>query len=194
MGAPTEHWRHPWDDSNTNDEQWPYEVSFEGTDLYGEFDEYPADYQRCDTTVYIDAELTYDGGSYTSTRVQYDMAAVSQALGLSTKQMQSVGRTASSNPRFVGVDANGTIHTGTTTSTSSNTCYGHWFTAQGNVCNYDSSARIFAEFYPDKYGCYVGQYPGRLSRGQTYTVRQAIQYLHEGKRYTATMVVRLKIK
>ena len=194
MGAPTEHWRHPWDDSNTNDEQWPYEVSFEGTDLYGEFGEYPADYQRCDTTVYIDAELAYDGGSYTSTRVQYDMAAVSQALGLSTKQMQSVGRTASSNPRFVGVDANGTIHTGTTTSTSSNTCYGHWFTAQGNVCNYDSSARIFAEFYPDKYGCYVGQYPGRLSRGQTYTVRQAIQYLHDGKRYTATMVVRLKIK
>ena len=40
---------------------------------------------------------------------------------VSTKQMQSVGRTASSNPRFVGVDANGTIHTGTTTSTSSNT-------------------------------------------------------------------------
>ena len=194
MGAPTEHWRHPWDDNAQNDEQWPYEVTFEGTDLYGQFPEYPADYERRDTTVYINAELAYDGSNYTSTRVQYDMAAISQALGLSTQQLKSLGRTASSNPRFVGVDANGTIHTGTTTSTSSSTCYGHWFTAQGNVCNYDSSARIFAEFYPDKYGCYVGQYPGRLSRGQTYTVRQAIQYLHDGKRYTATMVVRLKIK
>lgn len=32
MGAPTEHWRHPWDDNVANDEQWPYQVSFEGTD------------------------------------------------------------------------------------------------------------------------------------------------------------------
>ena len=194
MGAPTEHWRHPWDDNAQNDEQWPYEVTFEGTDLYGQFPEYPADYERRDTTVYINAELAYDGSNYTSTRVQYDMAAISQALGLSTQQLKSLGRTASSNPRFVGVDANGTIHTGTTTSTSSSTCYGHWFTAQGNVCNYDSSARIFAELYPDTYNCYVGQYPGRLTRGHTYTIRQAVQYLHEGKRYTATMVVQLKIK
>lgn len=194
MGAPTEHWRHPWDDNAQNDEQWPYEVTFEGTDLYGQFPEYPADYERRDTTVYINAELAYDGSNYTSTRVQYDMAAISQALGLSTQQLKSLGRTASSNPRFVGVDANGTIHTGTTTSTSSSTCYGHWFTAQGNVCNYDSSARIFAELYPETYNCYVGQYPGRLTRGHTYTIRQAVQYLHEGKRYTATMVVQLKIK
>lgn len=194
MGAPTEHWRHPWDDNAQNDEQWPYEVTFEGTDLYGQFPEYPADYERRDTTVYINAELAYDGSNYTSTRVQYDMAAISQALGLSTQQLKSLGRTSSSNPRFVGVDANGTIHTGTTTSTSCSTCYGHWFTAQGNVCNYDSSARIFAELYPDTYNCYVGQYPGRLTRGHTYTIRQAVQYLHEGKRYTATMVVQLKIK
>ena len=193
MGAPTEHWRHPWDENTANDEQWPYQVSFENTDLYGQFGDYPDDYARCDTTVYIDAELAYSKDSYTSTRVQYDMGAVSQALGLSTKQLQSVGRTASANPRFVGVDANGAIHTGTTTSTSSNTVFGHWFNAAGNVCNYDGSARIFAEFYPDRYGCYVGQYPGRLTRGQTYTVRQAIQYQHDGKRYTATFVVRLKI-
>ena len=31
MGAPKSYWRHPWDDNATNDEQWPYQVSFEGT-------------------------------------------------------------------------------------------------------------------------------------------------------------------
>ena len=194
MGAPTAYWRHPWNDDASDDEQWPYEVRFENTNLYGHFDAYPDDYARRDTTVYIDAELEISSTAYTSVRVQYDMAAVSQALGLSTEQLKAVGRTASSNPRFVGVNANGTVTTGTTTSTSSNTCYGHWFTEGGNVCGYDSSARIFAEFYPDKYGCYVGQYPGRLVRGRTYTIRQAIQYLKDGKRYTATMVVNLKIK
>lgn len=194
MGAPTDYWRHPWDDDSSNDEQWPYEVKFENTDLYGIFGEYPDDYARRDTTVYIDAELEYSSSSYTSVRVQYDMAAVSQALGLSTAQLKAVGRTASANPRFVGVSANGSVTTGTTTSTSSNTCYGHWFTDAGKVCNYDSSARIFAEFYPDKYGCYVGQYPGRLVKGKTYTIRQAIQYLKDSKRYTAKMVVNLKVK
>lgn len=193
MGAPSTYWRHPWDDNAANDEQWPYEVKFENTNLYGEFDAYPADYQPRDTVVYIDAELAYDAYSYTSTRVQYDMAAVSQALGLSTAQMKAVGRTATSNPRFVGISSTGAITTGTTTSTSSNTCYGHWFNSSGNVCGYDSSAMIFAEFYPDKYGCYVGQYPGKLTRNKTYTIRQAIQYQKGGKWYTATMVVRLKV-
>ena len=193
MGAPTAYTRHPWDDNVSNDEQWPYEVKFENTNLYGEFDAYPDDYARRDTTVYIDAELAYDAYSYTSTRVQYDLGAVSKALGLSTAEMKSVGRTSTSNPRFVGVNANGSTYTGTTTSTSSNTCYGHWFNSAGNVCGYDSSAQIYAEFYPEKYGCYVGQYPGRLTRGNTYTIRQAIQYKKNSKWYTATMVVRLKV-
>lgn len=35
MGAPTEYWRHPWDDNNSNDEQWPFRVRFENTNLLG---------------------------------------------------------------------------------------------------------------------------------------------------------------
>lgn len=34
-GAPTEHWQHGWDDNVTNDEQWPYQVRFENTNLLG---------------------------------------------------------------------------------------------------------------------------------------------------------------
>ena len=93
-------------------------------------------------------------------------------------------------PEFTNFD----VLAGPYTSTSSSTCFGHWFNASGNVCSYDSNARIFAEFYPDKYGCYVGQYPGRLTRGKTYTIRQAIIYKHtDGKEYRATMIVNLKV-
>jgi len=35
-GAPQEHWRHAWDDNNTNDEQWPYQVQFVNTNLDGQ--------------------------------------------------------------------------------------------------------------------------------------------------------------
>lgn len=198
MGAPTTWWTHSWNDNDSDDEQWPYAVKFDGTDPYGAnrtYGEYPADYARHDTTVVIDATLAYSANSYSSVRVQYDMDAVSQALGLSTAQMQSVKVGTTNSIRFVGVNPNGSIANNTTTSTSSSTCFGHWFNASGNICGYDGNARIFAEFYPDKYGCYVGQYPGRLTRNKTYTVRQAIIYTHtDGKEYRATMQVNLNVK
>ena len=198
MGAPTEWWTHSWNDNDSDDEQWPYAVRFTGSSPYGlsrTYGEYPDDYTRHDTTVVINANLAYSASNYSSVRVQYDMDAVSQALGLSTAQMRSVKVGASNKIRFVGLSSTGAVANNTTTSTSSSTCFGHWFSQAGNVCGYDSNARIFAEFYPEKYGCYVGQYPGRLQRGNTYTVRQAIIYTHtDGKEYRATMQVNLTLK
>lgn len=191
MGAPTSHWQHVWDDDVTNDEQWPYQVKFDGTDVYGNFTDYPADYQRKDTTVYVDAELVA-ANDYSSVSVQYDMGAISQALGLSSDQLRSVGTSRSDTPCFVGVNVNGTYHYGTTTTTSNSSVFGHWFTRGGYVCEYNSSAVIFAEFNRDNYQCKIGQYPGRMVKGNTYTIRQAVRHTIGGKTYTATIVVRLK--
>lgn len=202
MGAPTEYWRHPWDDNSSNDEQWPYAVRFSGTDPLGAshtYDSFPEDYVRKDTTVVINATLARSTSQYSSVRVQYDMDAIAQALGITTAQMKAIKRNdTTSNPgdvRFAGVNVNTAVLSfNTTTSTSSATCYGHWFNAVGNVCNYDSSAYIFAEMYPESYGCYVGQYPGRLTVGKTYIIRQAIVYTHtDGKVYKAIMEVHLKV-
>ena len=197
-GAPTEHWRHPWDDGDdavvTNDEQWPYQVTFVGTNKYGYYEDYPSDYERRDTTITINCELPYDGSSYSSVQVQYDMGAVSEALGLSSVQMKKLGYTSSSNPGFAGVNANGSLSY-TMTSTSSATYFGHWFNQSGNVCGYDSNARIFAEITRDTYKVNIGQYPGKLTKGKTYTIRQAIRYkpVGETKYYKATFVVNVKI-
>ena len=198
MGAPTKWWTHSWNENVSDDEQWPYAVKFTGSDPYGAsrtYGEYSADYARHDTTVVINATLAYSGSEYSSVRVQYDMDAISQALGLSTEQLKTVKVGKSNTIRFVGVSSNGTtLKESTTTSTSSSTCFGHWFNKYGNVCGYDTNAHIFAEFYPEKYGCYVGQYPGRLTRGKTYTIRQAIIYKHtDGNEYRATMQVNLTI-
>lgn len=195
-GAPTTHWRHAWDGSSSNDEQWPYQVKFEGTNKYGYFEEYPEDYQRKDTTVYVDVDLAYDGSSYSSVVVQYDMEAASKALGLSTKQLQQVQCTSSANPGFIAINGtNSTITATTTTTTSSSTVLGHWFNASGNVCGYGNSAYIFAEFRPATFKCYVGQYPGHLRKGKTYTIKQGIRYKPTGSTqyYTVTFVVRVKV-
>ncbi len=200
-GAPTEHWRHPWDDSDATDEQWPYQVAFDNCSALGTtrtYGDYAEDYERKDTTVVLYADLAYSASQYSSVRVQYDMDAISQALGVSTAQMKAVKRNTSAGTKgtlvFAGVSKNGNKNYNTTTSTSSSTCYGHWFTTAGNVVGYDNSAAIFAEMYPDQYGCYVGQYPGRLTKGKTYIIRQAFVYTHtDSKQYTATMEVHLSV-
>lgn len=209
MGAPTKYWSHSWTSGQAsstfsgNGEQWPYAVRFTGTDPLGvsrTYGAYPDDYERKDTTVVINASLAYSSSSYSSVRVQYDMDAISQALGVSTAQMKAVKCSSTSKGvkgtiDFVGVNANGTtLRYGTTTSTSSATCFGHWFSTSGTVVGYDGSAAIYAEMYPDKYGCYVGQYPGRLTKGKTYVIRHRFIYNHtDGKKYSATMEVHLKV-
>lgn len=35
-GTPTSYWRHAWDDNDSNDEQWPYQVKFNQTNLLGQ--------------------------------------------------------------------------------------------------------------------------------------------------------------
>lgn len=199
-GAPTEHWHHPWNDDDSDDEQWPYQVTFSGCSAEGTsrtYDTYPDDYARRDTTVVINADLARSTSSYTSVQVPYDMDAVSRALGVSTEQMKAVKCNASSKGvkgtiDYVGVNANGTYRYGTTTTTSN---YGHWFTTSGNVVGYDGSAAIFSELDAAKYVSKVGQYPGRLSAGKTYVFREAFIYTHtDGKQYKATMEVHLKVK
>ncbi len=199
MGAPTVWWHHAWDDNVSNDEQWPYRVQLENTRPYGSFrtytaEDFPDDYVRRDTTIVVNAELAYNSGSYTSVRVQYDMDAISEALGVTTAQLKAIKVGTSNNPRFVGISKSGAVTNSTTTSTSSSTCLGHWFTTAGNVCGYDSSAAVFAEMYPSSYGCYVGQYPGRLRAGNTYVIRQGVVYkASDGKSYQATFEVHLSV-
>lgn len=201
MGAPTTYWTHSWNDSDADDEQWPYAVRCHGTSPLGAhrtYGEFPADYVRKDTTVVIRCNLPYSGSAYTSVNVQYDMDAISEALGLSTAQLKAVVRNTTPTQGklvFAGVNANGaTLTYNTTTTTSSNTVYGHWFNTSGNVGSYDGSAAIFAEMTPADYICKVGQYPGRLSVGRTYTIRHAFIYTdNDNRKYRATMEVRIKV-
>lgn len=203
MGAPTTYWRHPWDDSVTNDEQWPYAVKFENTDPLGacrQYGEYPEDYARKDTTVVLNANLAYSSSAYSYVTVQYDMDAISQALGVSTKQMQALKSNTKPGTKgtlvFAGVNSNGTTYTyNTTTSTSSSTVYGHWFNSSGTVVSYGNSSYIYAELTPSNFKCNIGQYPGRLTKNKTYKIRQAIVYTHtDGKQYKAVIEVHLTVK
>ncbi len=55
-GAPSVHWRHAWDDDDSNDEQWPYQVSFNNTNLYGKTNIYTSTQDVFESTIQVYAQ------------------------------------------------------------------------------------------------------------------------------------------
>ena len=195
-GAPTEHWRHPWDMDGDNlqtgldnDEQWPYQVKFENTERLGYYT-FPEDYVRKDTTVVYDIDLTYDGSGYGATAVNLDVDPICQALGVTADMIKkTASATGNGTIKFYSVSPSGVLGSNNTANG-----LGHWFNASGTVVNHGGSAYVFSEFTANSLTFAVGQYPARLRVGKTYTVRQALQYTHtDGKKYTATIVFNVTV-
>ncbi len=57
-GAPTRYWQHLWDDDDSNDEQWPYQVKFNNTNRYG-----TANLTAISSTMTTQAEITVNGNT-----------------------------------------------------------------------------------------------------------------------------------
>lgn len=187
-GAPRTHWRHPWDDDATNDEQWPYRVTFEQTNPYGEYD-FPADYTRKNCTLTYDVELPYDASGYGFVRFTLpDISPVCQALGLSAGELKSK---LGGDLVFVGVYPGGSV-----TPNSTANGYGHWFSGTGNITTYsDGGARLYSEYQSDSFAFHIGQYPGRCQPGTRYTIRQGLRYkAPNGRYYLATFVFNVTMK
>lgn len=167
-GAPSEYEQHLWDDNNTNDAKWPYEVKFSGTDLYGNisFDgsEVPA---NVDFT--FDVPFAYSAADYSGATVSLDIVKLARAFVEQPSDIKSL--LSSGKIKFVGLNANGNQYTGGYTANG----YGHWFDASGNVCVWGENARVFSEFDESSWSFSLGQYPGRCE-GQTFTIRQALVY------------------
>jgi len=95
--------------------------------------------------------------------------------------------------KFYGINSDGTLAPAATARG-----YGHWFTAAGDVCAFDSGTgganRIFSEFSESGFVFSLGQHPGRCKAGDVYKIKQALVYSPEaGKKYTATFEFNITI-
>ena len=194
--APTTYIQHKWDDNVTNDDQWPYTVEFENTNIYG------APFITSELPI-SDATITYDV-YFPKSATQYEGASISvdgdaaAALGTAFQMQasdlrQKITSWRSSGPAdgevmFYAVNSNGNI---SNTQSSANG-YGHWFSSNGNRSDY-SSGYLFSEFYPTMMTFILGQYPGRLTNGKDYTISQAFKYKLGEKTAVVTFVFNVHI-
>lgn len=190
--APREYVQHKWDENITNDDQWPYIVEFENTNI--------ADAPIIDERLPItDATITYnvnmprrtDYNTMPVTLTAEAKAALGTAFQMPAAEVAShltawsSAEPADGKMKFYAVSQS----TGNITNQSSNTnaTYGHWFSAAGERIAYGTSSYLYSDFTPATLTFDIGQYPSRLTVGKTYTIAQALKY----KRGTETALVKV---
>lgn len=194
--APAKYFQHLWDDNITNDDQWPYKVKFEETDILGHLN---IDFTRglCDTVVnyYIGFDASADSYAGTTVTIADDeAAAVGTALQMQPKEIANyivpwASTLGEGQIMFYPVSSEGLMKNLGSTANG----YGHWFNAKGNVCGWGASSYVYSEFNPSNLTFTIGQYPGHCKNGDVYTIREMLRYMKDGKYGRATIAFHIYI-
>jgi len=190
-GAPTAHWRHAWDDNETNDEQWPYQVQFDETDLSGYF--MPTEGEVRDTVMYATAYITYRENATMSTTVELNTSALSQAFKLAPNDIKGVTNSAVDTLCTFAEEPDGRRIIGTRNNL-------YCFLADGTTTDYaDTSTDItvygtYMSFFGGYYIIANGSNPD-VKPGASFPMRIGIRYKPEGsdEEYFATCIITVNI-
>jgi len=185
-GAPNTYLPHPWDDDESNDDQWPYKVKFSNTNIYGII-EFPDGAVPSDTDLTYDISFPVSGTNYSGTSVELDVVELAEAFIL---QPNEITDELGASIQFYGVESDGSLNSTTTANG-----YGHWFDANGNICNWGEEAMVFSEFNEGNFTFNIGQYPGHSQSGDTYSISQAFVYEFEpGQTVQATVTFNITLE
>lgn len=178
---------HKWDETIDKDDMWPYRFTLTGTDIGTRAKVYAEatidDREAADATLTYDITFPASASAYEGINFSVSgraAAALGTALQMQPTDIGSKlmtwnaqGPTAG-KMMFCAVGPDGSLAQSGSTANG----YGHWFNTAGNVCAY-SAGSLFSEFTPSGLSFSIGQYPGKLSAGSTYTIRQALNYQYK---------------
>ena len=200
--APKTYVQHKWTETVTNAEHWPYTIDIEGTDIGSGATVYVS--PEIDGREVSDVTLTYD--VYMPVRTDYTATAVAlsgQALAtlgtafqmdpstISSKmQAYSSGGPATGKIMFYALNPTNfsLVNRGSTANG-----YGHWFSKTGVVTEYNNGY-VYSEMNESTLTFNIGEYPNKLTNGQTITIGQALLYKSSAtKQATARIIFNIHI-
>lgn len=182
--APSVYIVHKWDENITNDDQWPYQVKFENTDVVGHIptvDLSDSSILPSDVTLNINVGFNastseYPGTVYRLTSAQ--LAAIGNALRVqpadisklltaySTSQAKNTINFVALNPK-----TNAVVNSASTANG-----YGHWFSKTGTVCGWGNDSYVYSEMDANTLAFTIGQYPNHCKNGEVYQLGQGFRY------------------
>jgi len=198
-GAPTKYTAHPWDEKELNDEQYPYKVKFENTDLLGSVVIDP-EAEPQDVTLTYNLTFPADAAAYSGTTVNLnsngDISKLSKAFALQPAVIQGSLLARGTQPTegkivFAAIQSNNSVSYNFTANG-----YGFWFDSKGDVIAWGSGndSKVFAEFAENAFEFTIGQYPGKCAKGDKFTVKEAMIYTKNAHQYKAVFVFNVTIQ
>jgi hypothetical protein len=161
-GSPQTHWKHAWDDDNSNDEHWPYQVKFENTNLLGVFNNPIHD-------ITLEYNILMDPNSdYTPTEVSLNASRIAEAFSMSP---EDIAKALGSTITYYAINPDGLLN-----ATSTANAPGHWYNQTGQTTAWGANAYVFSELNIANMVANIGQYPDRSKPGDQYTIKQALIY------------------
>lgn len=117
------------------------------------------------------SKTAYDGGT-----LEIDLDKIATTFGL-TKETLLAGIAGNSGaPNVKGFAIEGSSHDDNGTATTTNSTWGHWWDKNGDVTSWGETAYLFAEFDSEAGNFYIGQYPGKLTGGQSIKIIECLKY------------------
>lgn len=178
--APTQYFQHQWDESIYNDDQWPYILNFENTNIAGA----PIisdDIATHDVDIYYDVHFPRDTQGYSGISIPCtgsDATLVGTAFQMASSEIASRMSTYTTAGPKEGKIMFYPLHpsTGNTVRKASTANgYGHWFNASGTAIEFASGV-VYSEFTPSTMTFVLGQKPGSCAEGKTYKMGQALKF------------------
>ena len=194
VATPTDYQRQAWDDDETNDQQWPYNVKFSGTGVKGFIDIPAGNPESTDFTYDLKGlDAAYEGYEVTAIDLLAEgfMEKVAKAF-----KMQPAEILASIVPR-VGDEVTpeeGKIAIGLTqpdgsiSYACSTNAIGPWINAEGYAATW-GEGQLYYEYDGSSYNFPVGFKPGTVEAGNTYTMKPTWVYTKDGKQYKAVLKI-----
>ena len=182
LGAPNQYKANPWDEKELTDEQWPYKVKFNGTDLLGSFNiDTNADPKDAEFTYSFNCNAATEGYDLGGIDLQSngDIQKLAQAFVMQPSVLSgntlTIANGQTSNPAE-GKIAFGLLQTDGTYSYTYTANGGFYCTTEGNQGSWGNNDPIWIEYDKDAFVFKYGHKPGSSVAGKKYVVKPSLVY------------------
>lgn len=130
----------------------------------------------------VDADLIleytvedYVSSTWTSKSLEIDLAKIGELFGLTAAEVKAGINQEDGAPEITGFAIQGTNHSDYNEATTTNGAWGHWWNKDGDACKWaDGNLAFYCEWQDDYFA--VGQNPGGMAEGDTYTFYECLKY------------------
>ncbi|MBQ8988991.1 MAG: DUF4859 domain-containing protein [Prevotella sp.] len=198
VATPDTYNRHEWNDDESDDEQWPYEVSFSGTNVSGHINiDEGAEPQNVELS--LDVKCDASNGDWVLGSIDLtgngSLEKIATAFALQPATLAGATLPIAANTTQApaeGKIALGLLQPDGTIAYSYTANVGFYCKADGSLGSWGDGDPVWFEYDKDNFILTYGHYPAKTESGKKYVVKPVLVYTKGGKQYTATITLNMQ--